>query len=107
MSAQSKGPQEWSTTIADAYAAGSKPPLTEGLLEKVRAIVLDVCAKTDSPDTFGSEDIARINEGLDRFEQALHAVHGPRLDTVDIESGTAKMSYRSEADHPLRAFGGQ
>ena len=107
MNAQSKGAQEWSTTIADAYAAGSKPPLTEALLEQVRAIVLDACGKTESPNLFASEDIVRINQELDRFEQALHAVHGPRLVTVDTETGVAQMVYRSEADHPLRAFGGQ
>jgi hypothetical protein len=107
MSAQSKGPQEWSEIIAGAYAAGSKPPLTERLLAQVRETVQNACAKTDGLTTFGSEDIARINESLDHFEQALHAVHGPRLVAVDIDSSVAQMCYRSEADHPLRAFGGQ
>jgi hypothetical protein len=32
---------------------------------------------------------------------------GPRVESLDEEAGAAVMKHRSEADRPLRAFGGQ
>lgn len=99
--------QDWSTIITEAYVAGTKPPLTEELAGRVRDTVLAVSKENAWTGASQSDDISRINEALDQFEQDLNAVSGPRLVTVDTLSGAVEMRHRSEADHPLRAFGGQ
>ncbi|MFC5555407.1 hypothetical protein [Methylobacterium iners] len=107
MSAPSRGPQEWSTIITETYAAGSKPPLTGGLMQRLHAAILDACIRVDSLAAFTHEDVAAINGVLDQFEVDLDAVSGPRLFAIDPASGAVEMAHRSEAGHPLRAFGGQ
>lgn len=107
MSDPSRGSAELSAVITDAYVAGTKPPLTKELTGKVRDAVLAACSDGAWTDASRSDDVERINKALDQFEQVLDAVSGPRLVTVDASSGAVNMRHRSEADHPLRAFGGQ
>ncbi len=107
MSVQSGERQDWSTIITEAYVAGTKPPLTEELARRVRDAVLAASKESAWTGASQGDDIARINEALDQFEQDLNAVSGPRLVTADTLSGAVEMRHRSEADHPLRAFGGQ
>ena len=107
MSDLSRDPRDLSAIITDAYVAGTKPPLTKELTARVRDTVLAACSGSPWTDASRPDDIERINKALDQFEQVLNAVSGPRLVTVDAGSGTVNMHHRSEADHPLRAFGGQ
>lgn len=107
MSTQQRGPLEWSAIISDTYVAGTKPPLTDDLTKKVRRAVSDAVSGRSGTGDFTSEDLAQVNEALDRFELALDAAVGPRIVSVDTVSGVVQMRPRSEADHPLRAFGGQ
>lgn len=107
MSAQSRETQAWSTIITEAYAAQTKPPLTEGLRQTLHAAISQACIGADASHAFSGEDVAAINAVLDHFETELDAVTGPRLFAVDTASGAVEMGHRSEAGHPLRAFGGQ
>ena len=107
MSVQFREPQDWSSIITQAYVSGTKPPLTEELAGRVRDAVLAASNEGAWTDASQSDDIARINGALDEFEQDLNAVSGPRLVSADTVSGAVEMRHRSEADHPLRAFGGQ
>jgi len=47
-----------------------------------------------------------VNPLLDEWERATGLV-GARLLTIDPSEGTVQMVERSQADHPLRPFGGQ
>jgi hypothetical protein len=107
MSAQSRTAEGWTTIITEAYAAQAKPPLTERLRQKLHAAISQACIGAEASHAFGSEDVAAINGVLDHFETELDAVSGPRLFGVDTASGAVQMGHRSEAGHPLRAFGGQ
>jgi hypothetical protein len=99
-------PVDWPTVIAAAYAAEARPPLTEALLAQIRGELAE--ALSANPDGEATQDrLERSNEALDAFEIALRSVVGPRVDRLDEEAGIAVMKHRSEADRPLRAFGGQ
>jgi hypothetical protein len=97
---------DWPTVIAAAYAAETRPPLTEDLLASIREKLAGALASNESGRAEqGITD--RANEALDEFEIALRSVVGPRVESLDEEVGVAVMKHRSEADRPLRAFGGQ
>ncbi|WP_336489516.1 hypothetical protein [Methylobacterium nigriterrae] len=50
---------------------------------------------------------APVNAILGQCELMLIAAVGPRLVSIDDVAGAVCMMHRSEAGHPLRAFGGQ
>ena len=108
MSAQSgRSAAELGAIIADAYAARTRPPLTPGLVSEIREIITEAVKEAQAADVSETEWCERINLTLDRTEMSLHAAVGPRLAALDIHAGIAQMAHRSEAGHPLRAFGGQ
>lgn len=105
--APTKPSADWAAIVADAYAAGAKPPLTDELVEKVCQDLRDAGIAGISDPPVDGESILRVNEALDAFELALEAVAGPRLIACDPGAGTVEMAHRSEAGRPLRSFGGQ
>jgi hypothetical protein len=96
----------WADAVAEAYAAGAKPPLTQALVDEVRAALLQALAP-GSQDAGQADTAARLNGALDAFEVALRSVVGPRIASLDETRGAVVMEHRSEAGQPLRAFGGQ
>lgn len=107
MKSEFREEREWSMIITEAYANETKPSLTDGLKQNLHAAVCDVCVMADNSKAVSNRDIEAINRVLDHFEADLDAVSGPRLLAVNPDSGAVKMGHRSEAGHPLRAFGGQ
>lgn len=95
--------EEWARVIAEAYAAGTRPPLTDHLVARVQGAL----ASALGGDAAGSTWSDRVNAALDAFETSLDAAAGPRLVSADETTGTVQMEHRSEAGQPLRAFGGQ
>lgn len=96
---------DWPAVITDAYAAEARPPLTEHLREEIRTALAEALAPQAGEET--ANVVQRANEALDAFEVRLRSVVGPRVDRIDEQAGAVAMKHRSEADHPLRAFGGQ
>ena len=92
--------------IVQAYAADAKPPLTEELATRLRAVLADAL-RDPSEGGADATPLARLNAALDAFEAALRSVVGPRVATLDDTTGAVTMEHRSEAGRPLRAFGGQ
>ena len=98
----------WADTIADAYAEQTTPPVTPQLRDALRdrlAEALIPALMTRVPSGSWAKDV--VNPVLDGWEKELRSVVGPRLERIDEAAGTVSMGQRSEADHPLRAFGGQ
>ncbi|AWN37867.1 hypothetical protein [Methylobacterium radiodurans] len=96
----------WAQAVTQAYAADAKPPLTQDLVRRVQATLLEALASAD--DQGAPTDVAdRLNAALDGFEVELRAVAGPRIASLDAAAGSVVMEHRSEAGQPLRAFGGQ
>jgi hypothetical protein len=96
----------WAEIIVQAYAADTRPPLPDHLcarLTRELAAELDRAAGEGVPSTRWTE---HVNPLLDEWERSVGVV-GPRLRDIEVASGTALMAPRSEADHPLRPFGGQ
>ena len=95
----------WAKIIAAAYAADTRPPLPEHRLDQLAGELADAlgAAAAELPRERWADC---VNPVLDRWELAIGLV-GPRLRDVDVAAGTAVMAPRSEADHPLRPFGGQ
>ena len=96
---------DWPAVICEAYAAEARPPLTEQLIAQVREELAQ--ALSGASDQAAHDQAERANEALDAFEVALRSVVGPRVESLDEQAGVAIMKHRSEADRPLRAFGGQ
>lgn len=96
---------DWSAVIAEAYAAEARPPLTEDLVARVRDELAEALAQGHGDEAPSILD--RANAALDAFELALRSVVGPRVESLDEQTGVALMKHRSEAGQPLRAFGGQ
>jgi len=96
---------DWPVVISDAYAAEARPPLTEHLLEEIRAELAKALSGLAGEPP--ASRIQRANDALDAFEIRLRSVVGPRVDRLDEQAGAVVMKHRSEADRPLRAFGGQ
>ncbi|MGH1575211.1 hypothetical protein ACRAWG_36905 [Methylobacterium sp. P31] len=92
--------------IVQAYAAEAKPPLTQELAARLRAI-LDDALHDQAEGGAHSAPLDRLNAALDGFEADLRSVVGPRVATLDEATGAVTMEHRSEAGRPLRAFGGQ
>jgi hypothetical protein len=95
---------DWASTIAAAYAADTRPPLTDDLVARVRDELAAGFAGAAGDD---AAMIESANATLDAFELALRSVVGPRVDSLDAASSAPHMKHRSEAGQPLRAFGGQ
>jgi hypothetical protein len=89
-----------------AYAAEAKPPLTQELTARLRAVLAEAL---HDPAEAGAQStpLDRLNAALDGFEADLRSVVGPRVATLDEATGAVTMEHRSEAGKPLRAFGGQ
>lgn len=96
------GGVDWAGRVTEAYAAEARPPLTQELSERVRAVLAEALAGASDP----AARIDALNAALDAFELELRAVVGPRVTSLD-PAGTVAMEHRSEAGQPLRAFGGQ
>ncbi|MFE1600268.1 hypothetical protein [Methylobacterium sp. ID0610] len=97
MSETDRTAREWARITADAYAAGTRPPLTEAMREGVEARLAAAWP----------EGCEALNAALDAFEEELDAVAGPRVTGIDRAGGRVRLEHRSEAGRPLRAFGGQ
>jgi len=102
--ATTRAPQD-PDAIVQAYAAEAKPPLTEALTARLRAVLAD--ALRDQAGAAPAAPLERLNAALDEFEADLRSVVGPRVATLDEATGAVTMEHRSEAGQPLRAFGGQ
>lgn len=96
--------EEWASAISQAYAAQTKPPLTDKLKTEVKALVERVI---HGRDLFERDCADRVNDGLDAFERRLNAAVGPRIVSIDRETWTITVKHRSEAARPTRSFGGQ
>ena len=96
----------WADIIAVAYAADARPPLPEHLRDKLTSDLADALAKAVAASVPSARWADYVNPVLDEWERSL-GVSGLRLHRVDAAEGTAVMAPRSEADHPLRPFGGQ
>ncbi|ACA17673.1 conserved hypothetical protein [Methylobacterium sp. 4-46] len=92
-----RSPAEEARLVAEAYAAETRPPLTDSLRQDLAARLARAWP----------EGVGAVNAALDAFEESLDAVAGPRLAAFDAGSGRVTMEQRSEAGRPLRAFGGQ
>ncbi|WP_407530428.1 hypothetical protein [Methylobacterium oryzisoli] len=99
--------EEWARIIAEAYGAGTRPPLTPRLLEEMRIILAEALREAEAASSADAEWCERVNLVLDRSEMSLHAAVGPRLAGLDGAAGSVVMVHRSEAGRPLRPFGGQ
>ncbi len=93
------------SAAAEAYAAETKPPLTEELVARVRDALRAALEETGAAAE--ADRIERLNAALDAFETDLDAVVGPRIASLDAASAAVTTRHRSEAGQPLRAFGGQ
>ncbi|MGT2478781.1 hypothetical protein ACU4GR_07680 (plasmid) [Methylobacterium oryzae CBMB20] len=102
--ATTRAPQD-PDAIVQAYAAEAKPPLTEALTARLRAVLAE--ALRDQAGGAPAAPLERLNAALDEFEADLRSVVGPRVATLDEATGAVTMEHRSEAGQPLRAFGGQ
>lgn len=96
--------KEWASAISCAYAAQTKPPLTDKLKAEVESLVARVI---QGCDLFERDCVDSVNDGLDAFERRLNAAVGPRIVSIDRDSWTITVKYRSEAARPMRSFGGQ
>lgn len=92
---------DWAGIVTEAYAAETRPPLTQDLAEEVRSALAEVLRAGPA------DRIEALNAALDAFELKLRSVVGPRVRTLDDSAGRVAMEHRSEAGQPLRAFGGQ
>ena len=92
---------DWAGIVTEAYAAETRPPLTQDLAEQVRS------ALADALQAEPADRAEALNAALDAFERELRSVVGPRVRTLDASAGTVAMEHRSEAGQPLRAFVGQ
>ncbi|MGX9981651.1 hypothetical protein [Methylobacterium fujisawaense] len=92
--------------IVTAYAAEAKPPLTQELTARLRAVLTDAL-QNQAAEVAPSTTLDRLNAALDAFEADLRSVVGPRVAMLDDATGAVTLEHRSEAGHPLRAFGGQ
>ena len=91
---------------AAAYAAETKPPLTDELVAQVRE-ALRAALDVGTGPLSEADRVERMNAALDAFEVELGAVAGPRIASLDETSPAVTTRHRSEAGQPLRAFGGQ
>ena len=96
----------WAGSIAEAYAAGAKPPLTHDLAERVHRVVAEALDSESRRSTELSL-LDGVNLALDHFEGDVRSIVGPRVSSLDEVSGRVEMRHRSEAGQPLRAYGGQ
>ena len=103
---QTASPQGWADLVSKGYAAEATPPLTDELLETLKAELSKIGVDHPNADRLDETAVERINQTLDAFELHLGAVVGPRLDTPSPD-GTLAFRHRSEAGRPLRAYGGQ
>lgn len=99
-------PVDWPTVIAAAYAAETRPPLTHDLIAQISGELGEALSAGGEGEAAHGM-LEHANEALDAFEIELRSVVGPRVESLDEEAGVAVMKHRSEADRPLRAFGGQ
>ena len=103
---QTSPPQSCVDLISKGYAAEATPPLTDDLLETLRATLSKIGLDHPTADRLDGTAVEKINATLDAFELDLGAVVGPRLDTLSPD-GALTFRHRSEAGRPLRAYGGQ
>jgi hypothetical protein len=96
----------WADIIAEVYAADTRPPLPRDLCAELSQNIASELAKAEANGVRGQGWTDYVNPLLDEWEKSSGVV-GPRLHTVDETSGTVQMVQRSQADHPLRPFGGQ
>jgi len=96
----------WADIIVEAYAAKTRPPLLGHLRAELNEKLADGLEKAEAAGVPGSDWTDYVNPVLDDWEQSTGVV-GPRLQTVDASAGRVEMVQRSQADHPLRPFGGQ
>ncbi|MGY2050479.1 hypothetical protein [Methylobacterium sp. JK268] len=87
----------WARITAEAYAAETRPPLTDTMREDLARRLAPAWPR----------GIAAVNAALDAYEESLDAIAGPRLAAIDRDGGRVTMEHRPEAGRPLRAFGGQ
>lgn len=97
---------DWAQIIAEAYAAETRPPLTEHLLTQIGGELANALAPVSDGES-ATGIVERANKALDAFEIALHAVVGPRVESLDEQAGVVVVKHRNEAGHPFRSFGGQ
>ncbi|WP_292506167.1 hypothetical protein [Methylobacterium sp.] len=103
---ETTSPQSWIDPIASGYAAEATPPLTDELLETLRAALNKIGLDHLPVGHLDEKAVERINQTLDTFELDLGAVVGPRIEAPS-DDGTITFRHRSEAGRPLRAYGGQ
>ncbi len=94
------------SSITRAYAAETKPPLTQELTERLRTALRAALDPLPGEEPV-PEPLDRLNAALDGFESELRSVVGPRIASLDDATGSVVMKQRSEAGQPFRAFGGQ
>jgi hypothetical protein len=106
----STGLDQWAADMAEkivqAYSIETIPPITSQLKNELqqhlaKELTKAVTARIPNPD-WGSH----VNPLLDDWEMHTGIV-GPRLKAIDEMAGLVTMVVRSQADHPLRPFGGQ
>ena len=96
----------WGDVIAEAYASGARPPLPKKMIEELSQKLADALATADRDGVRDSAWPDCVNSLLDEWEIATGLV-GARLLTIGPSEDTVGMVERSQADHPLRPFGGQ
>jgi hypothetical protein len=96
----------WAEKIVEAYGAETTPPITPQLKDELRQHLASELTKAVSAHVSSSDWGSHINPLLDDWERHTGVV-GPRLKAIDKTAGAVTMVARSQADHPLRPFGGQ
>jgi uncharacterized protein YmfQ (DUF2313 family) len=96
----------WGEAIAAAYAANARPPLPKDTIAELSQKLADALVRAEPDSIQGLSWPDYVNPLLDEWERSTGLV-GPRLLMIHASAGTAQMVERSQANHPLRPFGGQ
>lgn len=96
----------WAAIIVETYAAATRPPLPGHFCAELSQKLAGALRRAEAAGVRSAGWTDYVNPLLDEWEKSIGVV-GPRLDTVDQSAGTVQMVKRSQADHPLRPFGGQ
>ena len=99
-------PHNWAKIIARTYASETRPPLPGDRCAELVDRIAGELAKAEANGLPRSRWTDYINPLLDEWERS-NGIVGPRLSSIDETTGTVQMLQRSQADHPLRPFGGQ
>jgi hypothetical protein len=106
----STGLDQWAADLAEkivqAYSIETIPPITSQLKDELRQHLAKELTKAVSARISNSDWGSHINPLIDDWERHTGIV-GPRLKAIDEMAGLVTMVARSQADHPLRPFGGQ